>query len=101
MNPASQSGFLTNRFWRPFLRSKHSLSASTMMWKPWFQFSFFCFGDFSDGIVAWVKKKTGPAISVVKSSADAEELLKEETTLAVAFLDDFEVDGLLCSIKRI
>ncbi|KAH8973018.1 hypothetical protein BDL97_01G023100 [Sphagnum fallax] len=45
----------------------------------------------SDGIVAWVKKKTGPAISVVKSSADAEELLKEETTLAVAFLDDFEV----------
>jgi protein disulfide-isomerase A1 len=41
--------------------------------------------------VAWVKKKTGPAISVVKSSADAEELLKEETTLAVAFLDDFEV----------
>ncbi|CAM6045698.1 unnamed protein product [Sphagnum compactum] len=44
----------------------------------------------SDGIVAWVKKKTGPAITVVKSSADAEELLKEETPLAVAFLDDFE-----------
>ncbi|KAH9574201.1 hypothetical protein CY35_01G044200 [Sphagnum magellanicum] len=44
----------------------------------------------SDGIVAWVRKKTGPAISVVKSSADAEELLKEETPLAVAFLDDFE-----------
>jgi hypothetical protein len=40
--------------------------------------------------VAWVKKKTGPAISVVKSSADAEELLKKEITLAVAFLDDFE-----------
>jgi protein disulfide-isomerase A1 len=40
--------------------------------------------------VAWVKKKTGPAISVVKSSADAEELLTEETPLAVAFLDDFE-----------
>jgi hypothetical protein len=38
---------------------------------------------------------------VVKSSADAEELLKEETPLAVAFLDDFEVDGFLCSIKRI
>ncbi|CAK9857199.1 unnamed protein product, partial [Sphagnum jensenii] len=54
-----------------------------------------------DGIVAWVKKKTGPAISVVKSSADAEELLKEETPLAVAFLDDFEVDGFLCSIKHI
>ncbi len=51
--------------------------------------------------MAWVKKKTGPAISVVKSSSDAEELLKEETTLAVAFLDDFEVDGFLCSIKRI
>ncbi|KAH8973021.1 hypothetical protein BDL97_01G023400 [Sphagnum fallax] len=41
-------------------------------------------------MVAWVKKKTGPAISAVKSSADAEELLKEETPLAVAFLDDFE-----------
>jgi hypothetical protein len=52
-------------------------------------------------MVAWVKKKTGPAISAVKSSADAEELLKEETPLAVAFLDDFEVDGFLCSIKRI
>jgi hypothetical protein len=50
--------------------------------------------------VAWVKKKTRPAISVVKSSADAEELLTEETPLAVAFLDDFEVDGFLCSIKR-
>ncbi len=48
-----------------------------------------------------MKKKTGPAISVVKSSADAEELLKEETPLAVAFLDDLEVDGFFCSIKRI
>jgi hypothetical protein len=51
--------------------------------------------------VAWVKKKTRPAISVVKSSADAEELLTEEIPFAVAFLDDFEVDGFLCSIKRI
>ncbi len=72
-----------------------------MMWKSDFNSLFFCFGDFSDGIVAWVRKKTGPATSVVKSSADAEELLKEETPLAVAFLDDFEVDGFLCSIKRI
>jgi len=71
------------------------------MWKSDFNSLFFCFGDFSDGIVAWVKKKTGPVISVVKSSADAEELLTEETPLAVAFLDDFEVDGFLCSIKRI
>jgi hypothetical protein len=47
------------------------------------------------------EEETGPAISVVKSSADAEELLKEETPLVAAFLDDFEVDGFLCSIKCI
>jgi hypothetical protein len=51
------------------------------------------FGDFSDGIVMWVKKKTGPAIDFVKSESDAEELLLQvDTPLAVAFLENFEVD---------
>jgi hypothetical protein len=67
------------------------------MWKSDFNSLFFCFGDFSDCIVAWVKKKTGPAINVVKSSVDAEELLKEDAEE----LFFFEVDGFLCSIKRI
>ncbi len=53
----------------------------------------FMFGDFSDGIVMWVKKKTGPAIDFVKSESDAEELLLQvDTPLAVAFLENFEVD---------
>ncbi|CAK9858670.1 unnamed protein product [Sphagnum jensenii] len=45
----------------------------------------------SDGIVMWVKKKTGPAIDFVKSESDAEELLLQvDTPLAVAFLENFE-----------
>jgi hypothetical protein len=51
------------------------------------------FGDFSDGIVTWVKKKIGPAIDFVKSESHAEELLLQvDTPLAVAFLENFEVD---------
>ncbi len=53
----------------------------------------FMFGDFSDGIVTWVKKKIGPAIDFVKSESHAEELLLQvDTPLAVAFLENFEVD---------
>ncbi|CAK9218504.1 unnamed protein product [Sphagnum jensenii] len=44
----------------------------------------------SDGIVMWVKKKTGPAIDFIKSSTDAQELLEQDTPVAVAFLQDFE-----------
>jgi hypothetical protein len=39
----------------------------------------------------WVKKKTGPAIDFIKSSTDAQELLEQDTPVAVAFLQDFEV----------
>jgi protein disulfide-isomerase A1 len=37
-----------------------------------------------------VKKKTGPAIDFIKSSTDAQELLEQDTPVAVAFLQDFE-----------
>jgi hypothetical protein len=41
--------------------------------------------DFSDGIVMWVKKKTGPEIDFVKLEYDAEELLLQvDTPFAVA-----------------
>jgi len=41
--------------------------------------------DFSDGIVMWVKKKTGPENDFVKLEYDAEELLLQvDTPFAVA-----------------
>jgi hypothetical protein len=49
--------------------------------------------DFSDGIVMWVKKKTGSEIDFVKLEYDVEELLLQvDTPFAVAFLEKFEVD---------
>jgi hypothetical protein len=44
----------------------------------------------------WVKKKTGPAIDFIKSSTDAQELLEQDTPVAVAFLQDFEVHSFFC-----
>jgi hypothetical protein len=61
--------------------------------------AFVC-GGFSDGIVMWVKKKTGPAIDFIKSSTDAQELLEQDTPVAVAFLQDFEVDFFLPPAKH-
>lgn len=45
----------------------------------------------SDEIVAWLKKKTGPAVTIIQSAAQAEELLESETPIAVAYLKSVEV----------
>jgi len=41
----------------------------------------------SDAIITWVKKKIGPAVNIVQS---AEEVLKKEIPVAVAYLDSVE-----------
>lgn len=45
----------------------------------------------SDEIVAWLKKKTGPAVTIIQSTAQAEELLESEIPIAVAYLESIEV----------
>ena len=44
----------------------------------------------SDEIVAWLKK-TGPAVTIIQSTAQAEELLESEIPIAVAYLESIEV----------
>lgn len=43
--------------------------------------------DCSESIITWVKKKIGPAVSVVTS---AEEVLEKEIPVAVAYLESVE-----------
>jgi hypothetical protein len=38
-----------------------------------------------------LKKKTGPAVTVIESAAQAEELLESEIPIAVAYLESVEV----------
>jgi len=47
-------------------------------------------GRKADEIVSWVQKKTGPAVQVLKSAADAEKALAVETPIAVAYLESLE-----------
>lgn len=41
--------------------------------------------------MTWIKKKTGPAVEVIKSTSDAEDLLDVGTPIAVAYLKSVEV----------
>ncbi|KAL2654133.1 hypothetical protein R1flu_022261 [Riccia fluitans] len=44
-----------------------------------------------DEIVAWIKKKTGPAVTTLNSKDDAESLVeKEKTTMAIAYFPDLK-----------
>jgi protein disulfide-isomerase A1 len=47
-------------------------------------------GRTSDEIVAWLKKKTGPAVTIIQSAAQAEELLESQIPIAVAYLESVE-----------
>jgi hypothetical protein len=41
--------------------------------------------------VAWVRKKTGPPVEIIKSVSDAEKLLHVDTPLAIAYVEFLEV----------
>jgi protein disulfide-isomerase A1 len=47
-------------------------------------------GRTSDEIVAWIKKRTGPAVSTIKSAADAAALLESKGPNAIAYLQSVE-----------
>jgi hypothetical protein len=60
----------------------------------------FVYGVFSDDIVMKFKKKIGPTIDFIKSSINAQELSKQDITLVVTFLEEFEVDVFLPVVKH-
>uniref|UniRef100_A0A0D6R5R2 Protein disulfide-isomerase n=1 Tax=Araucaria cunninghamii TaxID=56994 RepID=A0A0D6R5R2_ARACU len=43
-----------------------------------------------EGIVSWIKRKTGPAVSNLTSTQDAETLVEPESAVAVALFDKLE-----------
>jgi protein disulfide-isomerase A1 len=47
-------------------------------------------GRKAEEIVAWVAKKSGPSVQIVKSVADAEKALEVETPIAVAYVKSLE-----------
>jgi hypothetical protein len=60
----------------------------------------FVYGVFNDGIVIKVKKKIGPTIDFIKSSINAQKLSKQDITLVVTILEEFEVDVFLPLVKH-
>jgi hypothetical protein len=55
----------------------------------------FVYGVFNDGIVMNVQKKIERTIDFIKSSINAQKLSKQDITLVVTFLEEFEVDVFL------
>lgn len=47
-------------------------------------------GRNSDDIVNWVKKRMGPAVNIVKSAADADDVLESQAPIVVAYLESVE-----------
>ncbi|KAG0556187.1 hypothetical protein KC19_11G033200 [Ceratodon purpureus] len=47
-------------------------------------------GRTSEEIISWVKKRTGPAVRILKSASDADEALDFEDPIAVAYVENVE-----------